>query len=136
MKIAIVYFSLGNRTKLQDAAKGLSEGLSEEGHRADLIDATKDINTKLTMYEYIAVGAEAENFWGGKIDPKIGHFLSNAGILSGKRSFAFITQKGIRQMKTLKALMDTMEHEGMFLKNSTSVASYEEAKKIGRSLIR
>ncbi len=136
MKIAIVYFSQGNRTKLQDVARGLYEGLLEEGHNADLIDATKDINTKLTMYEYIAVGAVALNFWGGKVDPKIGHFLSNAGILSGKRSFAFITQKGIRQMKTLKALMDTMEHEGMFLKNSHIVASYEEAKKIGRSLIR
>jgi flavodoxin len=135
MKVAVVYFSGADRSKLQNVAKGIAEGISSQGHAADLIDGTKDVNTKLTMYEYIAVGAEATGFFGGKVSPQAGRFLSNSGIISGKRCFAFITPKGIRKMKTLKALMDVMEHEGMFLKNSQVVASYEEAEAIGRSLV-
>ncbi|MFO7849893.1 MAG: hypothetical protein R6V67_08035 [Spirochaetia bacterium] len=134
MKIAIVYFSGKNRTKMQEIAKGMAAGLSSQGHSVDLIDGKKDINTKLTMYEYIVVEAEAVNYWGGKIDNNIGKFLSSAGVVSGKKSCAVITPKGLRQLKTLKKLMDTMEHEGMFLKNSEIVASYKEAEKIGRTL--
>mgnify|MGYP006296053033 CR=1 FL=1 len=135
MKVAVVYFSGSDRSRLQNVAKGVAEGVSSQGHTADLIDGKKDVNTKLTMYEYIAVGAEATGFFGGKVSPQVGRFLSNSGIISGKRCFAFITPKSIRKMKTLKALMDVMEHEGMFLKNSQVVASYEEAEAIGRSLV-
>lgn len=134
MKIAIVYFSGKNRAKLQDTARGIAEGLSSQGHTADLIDGVKDINAKLTMYEYIVVGTEALSFLGGKIPSNVGEFLSSSGVITGKKSCAFIIPKGIRLLKTLKKLMDTMEHEGMFLKNSQIVASYEEAEKLGRTL--
>lgn len=135
MKVAVVYFPYNDRSKLQDVARGIADGVGLQDYSADLVDGTKDVNAKLTMYDYIAVGTEAAGFWGGKIPDRVGHFLSNAGIVSGKRSFAFITARGIRTMKTLRKLMDAMEHEGMFLKNSRIVASYEEAKQIGRTLV-
>lgn len=134
MKIAIVYFSGKNRAKMLDTAKGIAAGLSEQGHTADLIDGIKDINAKLTMYEYIVVGTEAVTLWGGKIQRNVGEFLSSAGVVSGKKSCAYIIPRGVRLLKTLKKLMNTMEHEGMFLKNSQIVASYEEAERLGRTL--
>lgn len=135
MKVAVVYFETNNSNKLRDVSRGIAEGIESTNHTVDLVDGMKDINTKLTVYEYIAVGAQAESFWGGRINTQVKHFLSNAGMISGKRCFAYTIPKGIRQIKTLKTIMDVMEHEGMFLKNSQIVASYEEGKQIGAALL-
>jgi len=134
MKIAVLFFSGNGRQQLLEVSKGLARGLEKQGKQVDLIDGDKDVNVKLTMYQYIAIGTSALNMWGGKISRNITEFIANSGIVSGKRCFAFVTKSGLRKTKTLRALMKAMEHEGMYLKNSRLLSSAEEAEEIGKRL--
>jgi hypothetical protein len=45
---------------------------------------------------------------------------------------AFITKGGVRSMKTLQALMKTMEREGMFLKKSEIINKIDLARAVGK----
>ena len=115
-------------------SKGLAKGLESKGHFVDVIDGDQDIGKKLSLYSYIAVGGVAEGGFGGKINEKISTFLANAGMVTGKKSFAFILKKGMRLTKTLQSLMSVMEHEGMFIKYSDILSSAEEAEEVGKRL--
>ena len=134
MKIAVVFFAGSNRNQLTETAKGLQQGLEKQGHQVDLIDGDRDVNVKLTMYEYVCIGATAINFFGGKVKEHIPKFLANSGLLSGKRCFAFTTKTGLRHTKTLRTLMNSMEHEGMYLKNSDVLGNSQEAEEVGKRL--
>ena len=134
MRTAVVFFSSKNRDKLRNIAGELAKGIEERGYHVDLIDANHDVNTKLTIYNYIALGTESLTPFGGKISNSIGEYLANSGIVSGKRSFAFILGSGLRTVKTLSALMKAMEHEGMYLKYSEIIKSEEYARELGRQL--
>jgi len=134
MKVAVLFFGGSGRQQLLEVSKGLVRGLEKQGKQVDLIDGDRDVNVKLTIYEYIAVGTSTVSLWGGKVSKKVTTFLANSGIVSGKRCFAFITKGGIRKTKTLRELMRIMEHEGMYLKNSRLLTSAEEAEEIGKRL--
>ena len=134
MRTAVVFFSIKNRNKLRKIAQNLAQGIEEQGYYVDVIDANHDVNTKLTIYNYIALGTESLTPFGGKISESIGNYLANSGIVRGKRSFAFILGGGLRTAKTLSVLMNTMEHEGMYLKYSEVIGKAEEAREIGRQL--
>ena len=136
MRVAIIFFEgkSQNRKKTLNIARGLAEGIEAMGHKVDMIDGDRDVNTKITIYQYIVVGAAAINTFGGKISENVTRFLSGAGIISGKRCFAYVAKGGFRITKTLNVLMSSMEHEGMYLKYSEILSSPEEAKAIGKRL--
>ena len=134
MKVAVVFFAGSGRAQLVNIAKGVVQGLEQQGHQVDLIDGDRDVNVKLTIYEYIAVGTSGLSLWGGRISDRIGNFLANSGIITGRRCFAFISRGCIRKTKTLRELMKRMEHEGMYLKNSAILNTAEEATEIGKRL--
>jgi menaquinone-dependent protoporphyrinogen IX oxidase len=134
MRVGIVFFPEKQRDKLLNISKGLAQGIEAQGHHADIIDGQRDVNTKLTIYSYIVIGTVATNAIGGKIPDAVSSFLSNAGMVTGKRCLAFIINSGLRTTKTLKALMSAMEHEGMYLKNSEIIGSPAEAEEIGKKL--
>lgn len=134
MKAAVVFFGGKDREKIRNVAKGLQRGIEEQGHAADLIDGEKDVNVKLTMYEFLAVGSNALNFFGGKIPKNVRYYLGNSGIVSGKRSYAFVVKGGVRKMKTLKTLMGIMEHEGMYITNSHILQDSRGAHAAGSEL--
>ena len=136
MRVAVVFFEgkKQNRSRTMNIARALAEGIEASGHQVDLVDGDRDVNTKLTIYHYVAIGAAATNTFGGKIPENVGKFLSGAGIVTGKRCFAYITKGGMRIMKTLSTLMRMMEREGMFLKYSEILSSPEEARAIGKRL--
>jgi menaquinone-dependent protoporphyrinogen IX oxidase len=134
MRAAVIYFAGSKRQQLTELSRALAQGLEEQGHQVDIIDAERDVNTKLTIYNYLAIGAGATSFFGGKISDNIARFLANSGMVSGKRSFAFIVKGGLRTGKTLQKLMRVMEHEGMYLKYSEVLSQAEEAHVIGRKL--
>jgi menaquinone-dependent protoporphyrinogen IX oxidase len=134
MRTAVVFFSVNKRDKLRAIAGELAKGIEEQGCYVDVIDANRDVNSKLTIYNYIAVGTEQLSAFGGKISESIQKYLANSGIVAGKRSFAFILGGGVRTSKTLTALMKNMEHEGMYLKYSEVINSPEDAREIGRQL--
>ena len=136
MRVAVVFFEgkNQNRDKSLNIARALVEGIESNGHQVDLIDGNRDVNTKLTIYHYVVVGAASTTTFGGKISENVTKFLSGSGVVTGKRSFAYVTKGGMRLTKTLSALMNAMEHEGMFLKYSEILSSPEEAKAIGKRL--
>ena len=134
MRVAVVFFTEKSREKLINISKSLAEGIKSQGHQVDLIDGDRDVNTRLTIYKYIAVGTEAVTSIGGKIPEKVAVFLSAAGVVSGKRCFAFILKKFFGSTKALFRLMKGMEKEGMFLKYSEIIQSDVEAEEIGKRL--
>ncbi len=134
MRVCIVVFYHGNGKKLLDIAKGLSEGVMANGHQVEIIDGIKEQGKKVSFYDYIAMGTDTTTTFGGKIPKAVNDFLSQSGMVSGKRSFAFVAKGGIRKNKTLKTLMDAMEHEGMYLKYSELINQPQDAKEIGKRL--
>ncbi len=134
MKVCIAIFYTGNGHKLTDLAKGLAKGMQGHGHQVDIIDGVKEQGRKISFYDYIAMGTDAVTVTGGKIPSSVKEFLGQSGSIQGKRCFAFINKGGLRKNKTLKALMDAMEHEGMYLKNSQVITSSQEAEEIGKRL--
>ncbi len=134
MRTVVVFFTGQRRDRILNLAKSLARGIEKQGHQVDIIDGDHDINSKLTIYQYIAVGTEPLSSFGGKISRKIGEFLNSSGMISGKRCFAFVTKNTIGASKALSRLMKGMEKEGMFLKNSAILNSPEEAEEIGKNL--
>jgi flavorubredoxin len=134
MRVAVVFFIGKNRQRLRDIAEALATGIESQGHQVDLIDGDRDVNKKLTAYQYIAFGTEAISAIGGKIPKKISQFLAESGVVNGKRSFAFVLKSLLGTQKAVLRLMKCMEHEGMYLKNSQILNSREEAEVIGKKL--
>jgi hypothetical protein len=135
MNIGILYFSGNKKEKMKELAQGIAKGIEKQGsHTVQLIDAEAERDKKLTPFQYIALGAPGSNFFGGKIASSIPTFLQNAGIVSGKRCFAFTCKSGLRPMKTLQTIMKTMEHEGMYLKVSDILTTGAEAQAVGERL--
>jgi hypothetical protein len=134
VRAAVVYFPGSKKKEMTEISRSLARGIESQGFSVDLIDGERDVNTKLTIYNYLALGAVAINFFGGKIDPAVSRFLANSGMVAGKRCFAFTLKKGLRNGKTLRVLMQTMEHEGMFIKLSDVFRLPEEAEAIGKKL--
>jgi menaquinone-dependent protoporphyrinogen IX oxidase len=134
MRVAVVFVPQSKREKLLEISKALASGIEAQGHQVDVVDATHDVNSKLTIYEYIAVGTEVVTLFGGKIPSRVSEFLRSSGSVGGKRSFAFVTKKAIGADKGLQRLMKQMESEGMFLKLSGVLSSPAEATEIGKRL--
>jgi menaquinone-dependent protoporphyrinogen IX oxidase len=134
MRVAVVYFSGRRREKLATLAKALAKGIERQGNQVDVIDGARGANVKLTIYSYIAVGAEGEGAFGGKIPEQARTFLAASGIVSGKKSYAFVLKSPFGAAKAVAALMRCMEAEGMFLKSSDILRSPAEAEEIGKRL--
>ena len=134
MRVAVIFVPQNKREKLLEISKALASGIQSQGHQVDIVDASRDVNTKLTIYEYIAIGTEVVSLFGGKIPAKVSEFLRASGMVVGKRAFAFVTKKAIGADKGLQRLMKQMEGEGMFLKFSDVLSSSAEATEIGKRL--
>jgi hypothetical protein len=134
MRVAVIFFSEKNREQLMGLAKALGRGIGAQGNQVDVFDGIKDQNLKLTMYQYVALGAEPLGVLGGKIPEAVKTFLAAAGLVSGKKSFAFVSRSRFGSEKALSTLMKRMEEEGMLLKNSMVFRSTLEAEEIGRRL--
>lgn len=133
MRVAVVYFQSGSN-EVKKTAEALARGISAGDHLVDLINGETDTDKRLTSYEYIVVGTTASSFFSGKISDRISAYLKNSGMLSGKRSYAFIRKKGLSSSKALKNLMMAMEKEGMMLKISDVLYSAIEAEAAGKKL--
>ena len=67
MRTAVVFIPQSHRDKLLEISKALATGIEAQGHTVDIIDGSRDVNTKLTIYEYVAIGTEVTSLFGGKI---------------------------------------------------------------------
>ena len=134
MRTAVVFFEGKSRKRLLGLAQGLAKGMQEQGHQVDVIDGGHDVNSKLTIYQYIAVGGESTTTFTGKIPEVVTRYLKGAGMISGKRCYAFVSKATLSSNRALQRLMKVMEGEGMFLKNSGVLNSAVEAEAVGRRL--
>ncbi|MFO8043887.1 MAG: hypothetical protein R6U25_11840 [Alkalispirochaeta sp.] len=134
MRAAVLFFGGTRRDKTAEVARGLAGGIEKAGHQVDVIDGDRDVNSKLTVYEYIAVGTSAVSTFSGKIDPKIPEFLSRAGMVTGKKCSAFVLNSPFGSQKALRRLMAALEHEGMFIRYSDILRSREEAEVLASRL--
>lgn len=134
MRVGIVFIAPKNRDKVMNLAKALGRGIETQGHQVDLFDGIHDVTNRLTAYHYIVVGTEPITAFGGKIPEKVAGFLATAGMIQGKRCFAFVTKVFLGSTKALFRLMKAVEKEGMFLKSSEIIQSEVEAEEIGKRL--
>ncbi len=134
MQVCVVYAgaSANSSTRLRSIAQSFAKGLEMQGHQAEIINAY-DVDTRLTRYDYVIIGAEPVSFFSAKVPEAVSKFLAQAGSVSGKRCMAFITG-GLRKGKTLQNLMKAMEGEGMILKLSEVIKKPDEAMAIGKRL--
>ncbi len=133
MRVGVVFFAEKERKRLLELGRGLAIGLEAQGHEVEVVDGIRDINSKLTAYQYIVVGTESLSMT-GKIPARVAPFLSSAGLIQGKRSYAFVAKSFLGSNRALVKVMRAMEHEGMYLMNSGVLKSPEEAQAIGAHL--
>ena len=134
MRVAIVFFSGRNRERIRDLANGLAKGIERQGNQVDVFDGSRDNTARLTIYQYIAIGLEPSGSFSGKVPDSVRTFLAGSGVVSGKKSYAFVSRSTFGTAKSLTNLMRSMEGEGMFLKNSDILRSPVEAEEIGKRL--
>jgi menaquinone-dependent protoporphyrinogen IX oxidase len=134
MRVAVVFFSGRSGDRIGDLARALAKGMERQGHTVDVIDGVKDAGARLTIHQYIAVGASSVGTFGGKVPEAVKTYLAAAGVVAGKKSYAFIPKATFGAAKTLATLMKCMEGEGMFLKNSDILRSPAEAEEVGKRL--
>jgi menaquinone-dependent protoporphyrinogen IX oxidase len=134
MRVAVVFFSGRNRDRMMALARALGRGIEKQGNTVDVFDGAKDTSIKLTIYQYVVIGAEPLGSFGGKMPETVKTFLAAAGIVAGRKSYAFVPKASFGTAKALANLMKCMEGEGMFLKNSDILRSPAEAEEIGRRL--
>jgi menaquinone-dependent protoporphyrinogen IX oxidase len=134
MRVAVVFFSGRNRDGMMRLAQAVARGIEKQGHQVDTFEGARDSNSKLTIYQYIVVGAEVVGTIGGKIPDSVKTYLAAAGAVTGKKSYAFVARATFGAGKSLAALMKCMEGEGMMIKTSDILRSPAEAEEIGRRL--
>ncbi len=134
MRVAVVFFSGRNRDALMRLAQAVARGIEKQGNQVDTFDGARDPNVKLTMYQYVALGAEASGGFGGKVPDSIKAFLATGGVVAGKKCYAFVSKSTFGAAKALATLMKTMEGEGMVIRTSDILRSPAEAEEIGRRL--
>jgi len=135
MRVCVLYADQPSAKICKELAGALAKGIESQGHFVDLIEIGQNKGKTLTTYDYIVLGATPTSFFSKSFDNKVSTFLKQNGNVGGKRSFAFIPNKGLRKTKSLQNLMMIMEKEGMFVTFSEVIKSVSEAKLIGSQLL-
>lgn len=135
MRVCVIYKDVGSSQACKVVAESLAKGIQQQGHFVDLLNIETNLGKNIAFYDYIVVGTSATNLFGGKIDPQVTNFLRQCGTISGKRSFAFITKRGLRKGKTLLTLMKLMEREGLYLTYSEVLTGSAFAEEVGKRLL-
>ena len=134
MRVAILLYPNGSPEKLRALSKGLVDGFQSKGHSADVFDLRSDDNIRVGMFDYVCVGTNGSGLFSGKIDARLKGKLEAVGGLSGKRCFAFVQKKRLFTERLLNNLMNAMEAQGMFMRNSGIFAQVEDARLTGTGL--
>jgi len=135
IRAAVLYFAKTEKqTSMKALAEALAQGLRKQGAQVDVINGVQSRETKLTGYHYLAVGCDVRSLIKGALPPELAPSLSNGGIVTGKKSFAFVPTALIGANATLLKLMKALEHEGMMVRYSEIFAKPESALAVGESL--
>ena len=131
MRIAVIS-APAVRMPPPEYVKSLAKGMEAMGHRADIIDAWTEDGFRLPGYEYIAVVAEPNSFFSGKIPVNISKILAAGSTLVGKKGAAFVKKSGLFTNRALFNLMKAMEKEGMRINWSDILFNPPHAEAMGK----
>lgn len=131
MRVALIYIPVKAPEALAAVAKAMTRALEAAGHFVDLSQARVDESPRLTGYDYVIVGTESMTAF-GKISPRVAQFLAQAGMVTGKRSMAFLRKTGLRPERALALLMKAMEAEGMIVNCAEVVTNEASASAAAR----
>jgi len=135
IRAAVLYFGKpSSQPKLKAVAENLAKGMQKQGAQVDVINAVQTRETKLTGYHYIAVGCDVRSVLKGVLPPELTQALANGGIISGKKTFAFVLPSFLGTNATLLKLMKALEHEGMLVRFSELLAKPVDALTLGQRL--
>ena len=114
--------------------QALVRGIEKQGHDITVINGKTDTDVSLTPFNYIVIGVQKSGLITKKAPEGLSSFLENAGMVSGKRCYAFTLKHGIASGRFLLSIMKTMESEGMYLKKSDVISNSAEAEAVGSRL--
>ena len=135
MRVALVSFCPKKDEKSVSAVKALEVAAVAQGHQVDVIDGNEDlVNTRLTMYDYIAAVVKPRGIIGGKIAPRVSEFFAASGMISGKKGCALVLKSGFSSEKTCRSLMKAMEGEGVKLDYFDVVRDNDHARYVGKKI--
>ena len=135
MRVALVSFCSKKDERSVSTVKTLAAASVAQGHQVDVIDGNEDlVNTRLTMYDYIAAVVKPRGVIGGKIAPRVSEFLAASGTISGKKGCALVIKSGLSSEKTCRSLMKALEAEGVKLDYFEVVHDNEHARYVGKKI--
>lgn len=134
MRVAVVHFGSTSSARLLDIARGLVSGIESQGHQVELVDGDRDTDQRLTGFGYVVFGCPVASLFGGKIPARVAEWLPQAGMIAGKKCYAFVTRAPFGAQRALLRLMTALEREGMFVRDSSVLRSGDEARVIGSRL--
>ena len=134
MRIAVVYHSPTDSGFLRDLSVAVGRGIESQAYDVTLINACREPGKTLSGFGYIAFGLEAHSLFAKRVPDSFRSYLASAGVLSGKRCYAFVTRKGIRRFRFLASLMESLESEALHIKKSDILSSRVEAENVGKCL--
>lgn len=135
IRAAVLFFAKpSSQAKLKALSEALGRGMRKQGAQVDVINGVQTRDSKLTGYHYIAVGCDVRSLLKGVLPSELSGALANGGIITGKKTFAFVPPALIGANATLLKLMRALEHEGMLLRFSDIIATDAQAEALGQRL--
>ncbi len=135
MRVALITFFPRKDDSLSSILKKLQGGSAERGNQVEVFNGHEDLsNTRLTMYDYIAVVMKPAGLFGGKIPPRIAEYLATSGTISGKKGCALVVKSGFASNKACQNLMRAMEAEGVKLDYFEVIRDADHAAWVGKKI--
>lgn len=134
MQVCVIFGgSSPDREKVKEVAKRIANGIGRNGDNVTLLDAYRDTDKRLILFDYIVVVTETMTMFSAKIPEAISHYLENGGNISGKRG-ACVLVGGFRKSKGLHNLMRKVEGQGVILKVGENISKGDDAEVFGLHL--
>lgn len=135
IRCAVVFFAAKPGNGLRVLSQALADGLKDRGFEVLVADGLKSLDLKLSGFKYLLIGTDVRSWFKGTIDRRISEFLSSAGMIQGKKCFAFVSKGSpFSTQKTLANLMKALEFEGMILQLSDVFADAPSARTLAAKL--
>ena len=132
MLVGIIYST--EKKVIGKLAEALQRGLEEQGHQVKVFSDDTESFTGLAACKTLIVGSYVTGGFKPKTPSRLKDVLSKLGIISGKRSMAFVAKGGIAERKALVQLMNDMEKQGCYMVDQRTFSSEDDAYRFGKTV--
>ncbi len=135
MRVALVTFIQGDPSRVRGIISKLESGSASRGNQVEIYDGFKDLmNTRLTIFDYVAVVYKPSGMFGAKIPARVAEFIATSGTVAGKKGCALVVKNGFSSAKQCRNLMKILEAEGVMLDYFDVVRDEEHASAVGKKI--